>query len=203
MAQTHSEVWCNQTAGVILGHCRLTIIDLSANGNQPMHSHDGRYTIVYNGEIYNFGKIRTDLEHIGHVFYGQSDTEVILVAIQQWGLQQTLKRLAGMFAFGLWDNREQTLYLVRDRLGIKPLYYQIVEDSIIFASELKPLIQHPKLANKSINRDALSLYMQYLYVPTPHTIFENIYKLPPATTLTIKIFHSTTNFGILDIRGGS
>ncbi|MBW1795142.1 MAG: asparagine synthase (glutamine-hydrolyzing) [Deltaproteobacteria bacterium] len=164
-------------AGIGLGHRRLSVIDLSAAGRQPMASDDGSVRIVYNGEVYNFEEIRVILEGYGHHFKSDSDTEVILKAYLQWGID-CLKRFVGMFAIALWDSRKQCLFLARDRLGIKPLYYHFSRGRLLFASELKAL-----MAFKSFERDidpkSIPLFFHYQYVPAPRTIFRNTYKLLP------------------------
>ena len=150
------DVWHNADAGIALGHRRLSIIDLSAHGRQPMASESGRYVIAYNGEVYNFPALRKELEPLGHAFRGHSDTEVILAAIEEWGLESTLGRLVGMFAFALWDRTTRQLSLVRDRLGIKPLYYGWSGQTFLFASELRAIEQHPHF-NADVDKEALSL----------------------------------------------
>jgi asparagine synthase (glutamine-hydrolysing) len=177
--------WTDAQAGVALGHRRLSIIDLSAAGHQPMQSACGRYVITYNGEIYNFKQLRQELGALGHRFRGHSDTEVMLAAISSWGLEVALEKFNGMFAFGLWDRRERTLHLSRDRAGEKPLYYGWAGATFAFCSELKALRQHPAF-RPEINRDALAIYLRHNYIPAPQSIFKNIYKLPPATSLTFK-----------------
>jgi asparagine synthase (glutamine-hydrolysing) len=171
-------VWVDAEAGMALGFCRLAIIDLSKEGHQPMCSAQGRYVIVFNGEVYNFQILRQELEALGHAFRGHSDTEVILEAISQWGLEAAVKRFIGMFAFALWDRQEQRLHLVRDRLGIKPLYYGWSGNLFLFGSELKALQAHPGFRGE-VNRDALALYLRHSCVPAPYSIYKNIYKLPP------------------------
>ena len=138
-----SGFWFDAEAGIGLAQRRLSIVDLSPEGHQPMRSADGRYVVVFNGEIYNFGKLRAELESLGHQFRGHSDTEVMLAAICEWGLAAAVQRFVGMFAFGLWDRREQMLHLVRDRIGEKPLYYGWVGEVFLFGSELKALRAHP------------------------------------------------------------
>ena len=161
---------------------RLSIIDLSAAGHQPMQSANGRYTIVFNGEIYNFAELRKDLEANGEApaWRGHSDTEVLLALIGARGLDQALKQLTGMFAFALWDAHERVLHLARDRLGEKPLYYGWLGRTFVFGSELKALRAHPQW-NAEIDRGALALYMRYNYIPAPYSIYAGIFKLLPAT----------------------
>jgi asparagine synthase (glutamine-hydrolysing) len=178
-------VWADPASGVVLGHRRLSILDLSPGGHQPMWSACGRYCIVFNGEIYNFRALRRELEGAGHRFRGTSDTEVMLAAIGEWGLDRALRQFNGMFAFALWDAKERRLDLARDRLGEKPLYYGRAGRVFLFGSELKALRAHPEFG-ASIDRKALALYLRYGYVPGPHSIFEGIFKLPPAHRLTIE-----------------
>jgi len=178
-------VWCDNQAGIALGHARLSILDLSATGHQPMVSADGRYVVSYNGEIYNFSELRKELESRGSVFRGHSDTEVLLEAISRWGLDAAVKRFNGMFAFALWDRQTRTLSLGRDRLGEKPLYYGWVGATFLFASELKALKAHPAF-KPEIDRDALALLLRYNYVPAPHAIYRGIQKLPAGTLLTVQ-----------------
>ncbi len=171
-------IWVDEQTGIALGHQRLSIIDLSVVGRQPMISESGRYVITYNGEVYNFRELRKDLQAKGHVFRGNSDTEVILAAIEEWKIEDAIKRFNGMFAFALWDKDERILYLVRDRLGIKPLYYGWVNGTFVFGSELKALRVYPGF-NQPINRKALALFMRYNYIPAPYSIYEGIFKLLP------------------------
>jgi asparagine synthase (glutamine-hydrolysing) len=175
--------WVQQTTGTALGHRRLSILDLSKEGHQPMRSACNRYVLVHNGEVYNFLDLRRELEGLGHSFRGSSDTEVILTAICQWGLESAVRRFIGMFAFALWDTHEQSLHLVRDRLGIKPLYYSVPGGWFLFGSELKALHAHPNF-KPEIDISALALYFRYNYVPTPHSIYKGTFKLPPGTILT-------------------
>jgi len=179
-----SGVWVDEEAGIALGHRRLSIIDTSSGGHQPMKSLCGRYVISYNGEIYNFESLRQKLENIGHVFRSHSDTEVMLAAITEWGIANAVKCFIGMFAFALWDRKEGVLSLVRDRLGIKPLYYCDTGETIIFASELKALEVFPSF-RKEIDRNVLTLMLRYNYIPAPHSIYENVYKLLPATIASL------------------
>ena len=171
-------------AGIALGHRRLSVIDLSPEGHQPMVSASGRFVIIYNGEIYNHRALRQELVKLGSAFRGHSDTEVILAAIEQWGLDQALKRFIGMFAFALWDRRERALSLVRDRLGIKPLYYGWVGTRLVFASELKAVTAIPGFDNP-IDRGALCLLLRHDYIAAPHSIYAGIRKLQPGTILTL------------------
>lgn len=175
--------YLDETVG--LAHRRLSIIDLSPLGNQPMFSTDGRLVIVFNGEIYNFQELRMELERSGVSFRSQTDTEVILALYQRFGVA-CLDRLNGMFAFALWDKAEQTLLLARDRIGKKPLYYYHGGgDRLAFASELKSLLQIPGL-DRAVEPTAVCDYLKYLYIPAPKTIYRHIYKLPPAHYLLLR-----------------
>jgi len=178
--------WTDAEAGVTLGHRRLAILDLSAEGHQPMHSVDGRYVLTFNGEIYNFQQLRRELENIGHGFRGHSDTEVMLAAFCQWGFLPAVKRFVGMFAFALWDRAEGRLHLARDRAGEKPLYYGWAGEAFVFGSELKALRLHPRWRGR-VDRRALALLVRHGYVPAPHCIYEDIYKLPPGCALTLTL----------------
>ncbi len=180
-------VWVDATAGIALSHRRLSIIDLSAAGHQPMHSHCGRYVLVLNGEIYNHKALRTELQNMGSapVWGGHSDTETLLAGFAAWGVVDTLKRTVGMFAFALWDRVEHCLVLGRDRFGEKPLYYGWGANAFLFGSELKALRAYPGFDNP-INRGALALYMQHSTVPAPYSIYEDIFKLQPGHVLTIR-----------------
>ncbi|GAB4392192.1 MAG: asparagine synthase (glutamine-hydrolyzing) [Gammaproteobacteria bacterium] len=180
----HGSTWISKEHGIGLGHRRLAIVDLSPQGQQPMHSHCDRYAIVFNGEIYNHIQLRQELSRQGAQFNGHSDTEVMLEAIAQWGLTSALSRFVGMFAFSLWDKKEQQLYLARDRLGIKPLYYGWLGQTFVFASELKAIKAHPQF-DASINHDALLHYFALSYIPAPLSIYTNIYKLKPGTWLRV------------------
>ncbi len=181
-------VWVDAEAGVALGHQRLSILDLSPEGHQPMESASGRYVVVFNGEIYNFREIRRELEADlrGLTWRGRSDTEMMLAAIERWGVHAAVSRFNGMFAIALWDRQERSLYLVRDRLGKKPLYYGWMGDSFLFGSELKALRAHPAF-RAEVNRDALALYLRYGYVPAPHTIYRGVHKLCPGQYATIRL----------------
>ena len=168
-------VWVDQNTGVAFGHRRLSIIDLSPMGAQPMHSASGRYVITFNGEIYNFKALRAELEQLGETFRGHSDTEIMLTAIARWGVEASLKKFNGMFAFALWDREEQTMYLSRDRAGEKPLYYGWAGKTLLFGSELKALQQHPDFRG-DIDRGTIAVYLRHNYIPAPHSIYKGIYK---------------------------
>lgn len=172
-----SDVWSDVTAGIVLGHARLAVLDLSPAGAQPMPSESGRFVITFNGEIYNFHELRCELEAMGARFRGNSDTEVLLAAIEQWGVEDALARANGMFAFALWDREERELWLIRDRFGEKPLYYGHCGNALIFASELKALKAYPAW-DASIDRNVLALYTQFGYVPAPWSIYRGFFKLP-------------------------
>jgi asparagine synthase (glutamine-hydrolysing) len=169
-------VWSDPDAGVVLGQRRLSIIDLSPLGRQPMASADGRWVLVYNGEIYNYRDIAAELEAQGVVFRGTSDTEVLVEAIARLGVEAALERAAGMFAFAAWDRAERRLVLARDRLGIKPLYYAFWKGALLFGSELKALEAFPGFAPE-LDRDALALYLRHTYIPAPHTVWRGVRKL--------------------------
>lgn len=172
--------WGNQVA---FGHCRLSIID-AAGGRQPMLSADEGVVLTYNGEIYNFQYLRRELEGLGHSFKTECDTEVLLMAYLEWG-EDCVSRLRGMFAFAIWDNRKGELFLARDRLGIKPLYYASLPDgTFLFASELKALLQHPGL-KRQLRLDAVEDYLALGYVPDPKSILTGVEKLPPAHCLKL------------------
>lgn len=177
-------VWVDAAAGIALAHRRLSILDLSPLGHQPMASSDGRYVLAYNGEIYNFAALRTELEPWGHVFRGHSDTEILLAAVLEWGLEETLQRCNGMFAIALWDRQEQCLWLARDRVGKKPLYYGWAGETLVFGSELKALWQHSAFDN-DIDRDALTLLLRLDYIPAPHSIHQHCYKMMPGRLLRL------------------
>ncbi len=175
-------VWCDAAAGIAFGHRRLSIIDLSPAGAQPMVSSCGRVVISYNGEVYNANELRSELEAAGRRFRGHSDTEVIVEGCAVWGVEATVKRLIGMFAISLWDCRERTLYLVRDRLGIKPLYWAKFNHLLLFGSELKALRAHDGW-RPELDRDSPASFLRLSAVPAPRTIYRGVAKLPPATIL--------------------
>lgn len=180
-----SASWVDASSGVALGHRRLAIIDLSAGGSQPMQSHSGRFVISFNGEIYNFKALRQRLIAEGTSFSGGSDTEVLLSAIENWGLKKALKQLVGMFAFALWDKQERVLFLARDRMGEKPLYYGWLGRIFLFASELKALRIYPGWKGE-INRDALTLFFRHNCIPAPYSIYRDIFKLSPGCFIRIR-----------------
>jgi asparagine synthase (glutamine-hydrolysing) len=179
--------WVDEKAGLALGHRRLSIIDLSPDGHQPMISACGRYVIVFNGEIYNYQEIRKNIDKSdwSYPWRGHSDTEVLLAAVSMWGVEKALDQSNGMFALAVWDRRERTLVLARDRLGEKPVYFGWCGDVFLFASELKALRVHPAWRT-DIDRNALSIYLRYNYVPAPYSIYKGIYKLPPGTWMELK-----------------
>jgi len=176
--------WIDENAGVALVHRRLSILDLSPAGHQPMISADERFVIVYNGEVYSYQPIAAELAANGLKFRGHSDTEVIVNSFAESGVEATLKRMIGMFAIALWDRRDRTLTLIRDRLGIKPLYWAKFGKLFLFGSELKALRAHPGWAAQ-INRDAVAAFMRHNYIPAPHTIYQGVHKLEPGTILTL------------------
>lgn len=178
-------VWQDPDLPLILGHRRLSILDLSPLGAQPMESSSSRYMIVFNGEIYNFKTIRSELESDYEVaFKGGSDTEVILAALEQWGFEATLSKLNGMFAFALWDRKAKAMHFARDRFGKKPLYIGWAGSTMVFASELKAICAHPDFT-RNIDRDALASYMRFGYVPAPYSIFDQVWQLLPGASLSI------------------
>ena len=177
-------VWLDPKIGVAFGHRRLSIQDLSSEGHQPMTSVCDRFMMSYNGEIYNFQEMRNDLEKNGFQFRGHSDTEVLLGAITEWGLEKTLKQLIGMFAIALWDRKQESLTLVRDPVGKKPLYYGWCRDTFLFGSELKALRAHPEF-DAPIDPNTLGLFIKYSWVPSPFCIYQGLRKLPPGHLITI------------------
>jgi asparagine synthase (glutamine-hydrolysing) len=180
------DVWVDAAPGVALGHRRLSILDLSPAGHQPMPSAGGRYVVAFNGEIYNHLELRRELEAAGEApdWRGHSDTETLLAAVAAFGVEAALRRFVGMYAFALWDRETRTLYLARDRLGEKPLYYGWQGDSFLFGSELKAFKPHPAF-RAEIDRDALTLFLRHGYIPAPHTIYRGIHKLPAGAYLAL------------------
>jgi asparagine synthase (glutamine-hydrolysing) len=177
-------IWTDLDSGIALTHRRLSIVDLSPAGHQPMTSADGRFVITFNGEIYNFQELRPELEARGVTFRGHSDTEVMLEAFAAYGIAPTIKRLIGMFTIAVWDRRDRTLSLVRDRLGIKPLYWAKAGGLFLFGSELKALRAYPGFAPE-IDRAALAAYMRHNYIPAPHSIYQGVHKLEQGAILTL------------------
>ena len=180
-----SGIWVDAEAGIALGHRRLSVIDLSSTGHQPMASVSGRYVIAFNGEVYNHLELRTELAGPGGPWRGRSDTETLLAAFERWGIETALTKTVGMFAFAVWDRQERVLTLGRDRLGEKPLYYGWQGHVFLFGSELKALRAHPAFGAE-IDRHALALYMRHAYIPTPYSIYRKIFKLPAGTCLHLR-----------------
>lgn len=183
-------VWVDAAAGVAFGHRRLSILDLSPAGHQPMSSHDGRMWIVYNGEIYNHLELRQELQSQGITFRGTSDTETLVEAIRVWGVAATVVRCRGIFAFAVFDTVENTLTLARDHLGVKPLYFGRQGSLLFFGSELKALRAHPRF-QANIDRSVLPHYLRHNYIPGPYSIYAGIEKLPPGTLCVIRDSEAT------------
>lgn len=191
-------VWASEDCRVVFGHKRLSIIDLSANGSQPMESHSGRFVIAFNGEIYNYKKIAQKLLSENKVdgFRGGSDTEVLLEAMEAYGVEEAIAMSKGMFAIALYDKKEQSLFLLRDRVGEKPLYYGFCGEGVFaFASEIGSLTKLDKF-NNTINTDVLDIYFTHGYIPAPYSIYKDIYKLEPGTMLEIKAPFGRENIAI-------
>ncbi len=176
--------WVDESLGLAFGHRRLSILDLSMAGKQPMWSRSKNLIIIYNGEVYNAPILRQELIKLGYTFNGTSDTEVILEAIDCFGLETAVKKFIGMFAFALWDNKDNKLFLVRDRLGVKPLYWGFINNVLFFGSQLKSFFQH-KLWSAQINYDAVAIFLRINYIPGTVSIFKDIYKLEPGTIVAI------------------
>ena len=173
---------------VALGARRLSIIDL-VTGHQPISNEDGRIWIAYNGEVYNFPELKKELEKKGHKFRSKSDTETVVHSYEEWG-EDFVKKLRGMFAFAIWDEREKKLILVRDRIGIKPLYYTLLKDgTIVFGSELKTLLKYQEI-DREIDFEALDLFLTLEYIPAPYTIFKNVKKLKAGHILICLLYTS-------------
>lgn len=176
--------WIDEKKGLALAHLRLAILDLNETGAQPMSSPSGRFVISYNGEVYNYITLKKELKSKGYAFKGASDTEVILAAIEEWGLEKSLSKFIGMFAFALWDKKEARLFLVRDRLGVKPLYYGIVNNVLFFGSQPRSFLSHPQWESV-LNREALSDYFVYNYIPGTTSIYQGIKKVAPGHIVSI------------------
>ena len=180
--------WADRNNGIAFSHTRLAILDLSQEGKQPMVSHTGRYIMVYNGEIYNHLELRGELEKEGHKTHwrGHSDTETLLSCFEFWGISATIRKTMGMFAIALWDIKHKRLHLIRDRLGEKPLYFGWCKDTFVFGSELKAIKKFPDFHN-DIDRNVLALYLKFMYVPAPYSIYKGIFKLEPGCILNVDI----------------
>jgi len=177
--------WIDESSEIVFAHRRLSILDLTPTGHQPMVSASGRTVIVYNGEIFNFQELRAELEALGTRFRGQSDTEVILEGCERWGVVETAGKMVGMFAFALWNRDKRSLFLVRDRLGIKPLYWGRFGRHLLFASEIKALKKHPAFEGE-IDRNALTLFMRHNYIPCPYSIYRGVHKMRPGSVLEFR-----------------
>ena len=209
------DVFVDEDAGIALAHRRLAIIDLSPAGYQPMVSASGNHIIVYNGEIYNADETRAALERDGIRFRGHSDTEVLLEACEAYGVESAVKRFIGMFAFAIFDKSKRSLTIVRDRLGIKPLFYALTDDYFLFGSELKALRTHPACP-RDLDYDGIAAYLRYQYIPTPHSVYRDVKKLPQGNILTIDLnkpeanpvpkpfwsFHDVATGGFNNLRTG-
>lgn len=193
------DAWCDETIGLTFSHLRLAIVDLSEAGHQPMISRSGGSVIVYNGEIYNAPELRALLGVEGIHFRGHSDTEVILEACERWGVEATCQKLIGMFAFAFWDKNTQKLFIARDRLGIKPVYWGLNQGVLFFGSQLKSFKEHPKF-KPDIDKDALTSYFRFNYVPTPVSIFKNIQKLSPGSILSVERSQKITESRFWDLQ---
>lgn len=177
--------WLDGAAGIALGHRRLAIVDLTEAGRQPMVSHGGGFVMTFNGEVYNFAELRAELEALGHRFRGHSDTEVMLAAFENFGIEASLQRFAGMFALALWDRRRRVLHLARDRLGKKPLYIALADGALLFASELKALPIFPGFQPR-IDSDAVAAVLRQGWVPDQHCIWQGVFKLAPGSVLSVR-----------------
>ena len=177
--------WFEDGSDVALGFRRLAIIDLTPAGHQPMVSASGRYVVIFNGEIYNFAELRAELISAGYTFRGHSDTEILLAAVEKWGVADAAKRFVGMFAIALWDRERRSLHLIRDRFGEKPLYYGVMRGTLLFGSELKALRGNPAW-DGTIDRGAVTLFLRHNYVPAPYTIYRQVRKVTPGTIVTFQ-----------------
>ena len=200
----YTDTWISEDNKVLLGHTRLSILDLSKNGNQPMTSFSGRYVIIYNGEIYNHLEIRKLIEEKNKNFNwkSQSDTETLINSFEVFGVEETLKKSKGMFAFALWDKKNQEMILARDRMGEKPLYYGWTKENFVFASELKAIKKFPGFDNQ-LSEDAISSFFQFSYIQGPSSIYKHIYKLEPGKILRIKKKESYFPYEINELNSSS
>lgn len=181
-----SGIWTEAEGHCGFGFRRLAILDLSPNGHQPMSSPTGRYVVMFNGEVYNHLNLRRELETVGFCFRGHSDTETLCAGFEHWGVRDTIRRCIGMFAIAVWDNEGKSLSLIRDRLGIKPLYVYHTSGLVLFSSEIKGLSSHPGF-RKEIDARALDTFLQYLYIPAPLSIYQNLTKVAPGHILTMHL----------------
>ena len=177
-------VWIDPPTGVALGHQRLSIMDTSQEGHQPMLSPSGRYVVVYNGEIYNFQPLSAQLRQRGHSFRGHSDTEVAVAAFDEFGIEDAVTKFNGMFAFAIWDRTEQQLILVRDRIGIKPLYFGLLQGMVLFGSELRALLTVPEFS-PTISVPSLGLFLRHGYISGEYSIFQDVHKVTPGTIVRL------------------
>ena len=194
--------WAAPDDGLVLSHRRLSVVDLSPLGHQPMPSPGGRYVITYNGELYNFRELRHDLETRGVSFRSHSDTEVLLALVERFGVRGGIERTNGMFACAIWDREQHELHLTRDRMGEKPLYYVDRPDVFAFCSELKSLVASG-VVPLTVDRGSVALYLRHAYVPAPRSIFEEVRKLPPATILTVRRDGSAATSTYWDVDGAA
>jgi asparagine synthase (glutamine-hydrolysing) len=192
-------IYIESDIGLALGHRRLSIIDLSPLGHQPMTNEEGDLVITYNGEVYNFQEIREELESEGFQFKSSSDTEVVLKSFERWGIN-ALKKFRGMFAFAIWNRKEKELFLCRDRMGVKPLYWYYKDGLFMFSSELKAFHQHPKF-NKEVDENAFYLFLSYGYIPSPFSIFTYAHKLEPSSSLVINAKGEVKQYRYWEIEG--
>ena len=179
-----SGAWVDGAAGIALGFRRLSIVDLSPLGHQPMESASHRFVVTFNGEVYNHRDLRRELESVGCQFRGHSDTEVILAAFERWGIRTSVRRFVGMFAIAVWDRQRRELSLIRDRLGIKPMFVYHRPGLVTFGSELKAIVACDEF-DSALDLASLTSYLRYLYVPAPRSIFERVSKLSPGHILTV------------------
>lgn|SRR5579872_3057615 len=179
-------VWLDRDSGIALGHRRLAIVDLSDAGHQPMLSADENLVMTFNGEIYNFDRLRPGLAARGHRFHGDSDTEVMLAAFESYGVEEALTQFSGMFAAGIWDRKRRVLHLVRDRMGKKPLYVAMANGALLFASELKAILAYPDF-RPTVDKRALTMMLRQGWMPDHHCIWKGVFKLPPGSMLSVRV----------------